>query len=98
MKEIVADEALIATRELYCGACGAYLREHCPGCTENVGFTWCKARSCCLENGRATCAASPTHANPKDCAFFHNVIARIFVFRSDRPQCIARIRQIGDGA
>jgi len=32
MKEIIADEKLVAKCGLYCGACGAYLKGRCPGC------------------------------------------------------------------
>ena len=51
MKEIISDPKLVAFCGLYCGACKAYLKERCPGCHDNEKATWCKVRTCCLENG-----------------------------------------------
>ncbi len=97
MKEIVADAALVAHCGLYCGACGAYRKDRCPGCHGNDGATWCKVRSCCIEHGIATCADCGEFQDPKDCGKFNNFVARIFgfVFRSDRAACIEQIRELG---
>ena len=97
MRDVVADVKLVGRCGLYCGACRAYLKGKCRGCAENVKATWCKVRACCEENGYATCADCWAHADPKECRKFHNVISRVigFVLRSDRPACIARIREVG---
>lgn len=39
MKQVVADPNLVAYCGLYCGACGAYLKERCPGCHSNAKAT-----------------------------------------------------------
>jgi len=67
MKPIVADVNLTAYCGLYCGGCGAYRRERCPGCHENKKRGWCKVRACCLENGYSTCADCRIVADPRDC-------------------------------
>lgn len=97
MKDIVADKALVAYCGLYCGACGAYLRDRCPGCHHNEKATWCKIRACCTENGFASCADCKEFDDPKQCRKFHNLLSRIFgfIFRSDRAKCIARIKEAG---
>lgn len=97
MQEIVNDPDLIAHCGLYCAACGAYLKSRCRGCRANVKATWCKIRTCCQENDRATCADCPDFTDPRECAKYHTMIARIigFVLRSDRAKCIARIHETG---
>jgi len=97
MREIVADKNLVAYCGLYCGACGSYLREGCPGCHDNAKAAWCKVRTCCGEHGYASCADCAEFTNPKDCKKFHNFMSRAFgfVFRSDRAACIECIRQRG---
>jgi hypothetical protein len=97
VKEIVADAALVACCGLYCGACGSYLRGRCPGCRLNERAGWCKVRACCLASGRADCAECPTHADPRECSKYHNLISRVFgfIFRSDRRKCVLRIREVG---
>lgn len=96
-REIRADAGLVARCGLYCGACGAYLKGRCPGCRENTKASWCKVRSCCDENGYASCAACPTHSDPAECAKFNNVIARVIgvVLNSDRRACVLKLRELG---
>ncbi len=91
------DPRLVAFCGLYCGACGQYKRGKCPGCAENVKAGWCKLRTCCQENGYATCAACTQVAEVRDCRKFDTVMARLFalIFRSDRPADIARIKEVG---
>ncbi len=97
MKDIVSDPALVACCGLYCGACKRYLKGRCPGCRENQKATWCKVRSCCMQDSLASCADCTRHANPNDCRKFDNFVARIFafVFRSNRAACIQQIRDLG---
>jgi hypothetical protein len=100
MKPIIADVNLVAHCGLYCGACGAHLRGRCPGCHENHKATWCKVRSCCMENGYSSCADCRTISDPADCKKYNNLISKLFglVFRSDRRACIVQIRQKGISA
>ena len=97
MKEIVADQGLVAYCGLYCGACGSYLRGRCLGCHENEKASWCKVRECCREAGLASCADCRTYSNPQDCQKFNNFFSKAigFVFRSDRRACIMQIREKG---
>lgn len=97
MKPIIADVNLVARCGLYCGACRAYRMGRCPGCHENEKATWCTVRSCCKENGFASCADCKTTPEPRDCKKFNNIVARIFglIFRSDRRACVLQIREKG---
>lgn len=97
MKQIASDPNLVAACGLYCGACPSYLKEKCQGCKKNESATWCKVRSCCLENKITTCAECKTFQDPRDCSKFHNFISRIigFFLRSDRRACVLQIRQKG---
>lgn len=97
MKPVVADPELIAACGLYCGACGAYLKERCPGCRENHRATWCAIRKCCQENRYANCAECAQVANVAECRKFNNFMSKIFgvLFRSNRAACIALIREQG---
>lgn len=97
MKPIASDAGLVAYCGLYCGACGAYLRDRCPGCHENQKAAWCRIRSCCRTKNYASCAECDEHKDPNDCRLFNNWIAKLFglVFRSDRAGCIRQIAEIG---
>lgn len=97
MKEITADSNLVAYCGLYCGACKGYLREKCKGCHENEKATWCKIRSCCINNQYFSCAECKEFSDPNDCKMFNNFIAKIFalIFRSNRAGCINQIKEIG---
>jgi len=97
MKDIVADPSLVAHCGLYCGACRAYLKGRCPGCHENSRASWCKVRSCCMEQGLATCADCTEFPDPMDCRKYNNFMAKLFgfIFRSDRAACIRQIREVG---
>ena len=97
MREIVADPNLVAYCGLYCGACGSYLKDRCPGCHENERATWCKVRSCCIEHEFASCAVCEEFSDPMDCSKYNNFMAKIFgvIFRSDRAACIRQIGELG---
>ena len=100
MEPIAASADLVAYCGLYCGACGRYRKGRCEGCRENARAGWCKVRSCCIENGWASCADCETYTDLHQCGKFHNVFSRIigFVLNSDRHKCIDRIREIGPAA
>jgi hypothetical protein len=97
MREITANAALVAKCGLYCGACKAYLKERCPGCAGATSRGWCPVRACCLERGYASCADCAEFPDPRQCRKFYSAMARLFsfVFRSDRPACIAAIKAAG---
>ena len=99
MKEIVADQNLVAKCGLYCGACKRYLNDKCPGCAENEKASWCGVRKCTLEQGYASCADC-TLKPIEECKEFNSLMARLFgfIFRSDRKASITRIKQIGPEA
>jgi hypothetical protein len=97
MREIVADTGLVAYCGLYCGACGAYLKERCPGCHKNEKAGWCKIRACCMEKAIASCAQCKEFSDPEDCNKFNNIVSKLFamVFKSNRPACIEQIKSAG---
>ncbi|UCG88529.1 MAG: DUF3795 domain-containing protein [Gemmatimonadota bacterium] len=97
MSEIVADPKLVAFCGLYCGACKLYLKGRCPACHENAKATWCKIRTCCLENDYSSCAACTEFEDPKDCRKFHNLFSKVisFLLRSDRRACVLQIKELG---
>ncbi|MCL5260691.1 MAG: DUF3795 domain-containing protein [Gammaproteobacteria bacterium] len=97
MKEIIVDDKLIAMCGLYCGACKRYLKGACPGCRENLKATWCKVRTCCLENSFSCCADCQKFADYNQCKKLNNFISKIFafIFGSDRIGSILRIKKIG---
>ncbi|MBT4089219.1 MAG: DUF3795 domain-containing protein [Deltaproteobacteria bacterium] len=97
MKKIEVDVKNVAFCGLYCGACKKYLNGKCDGCQGNEKASWCKVRSCCLENGYQSCADCKTYADPNDCKMYDNFMARLFgfIFRSDRQACIGYIKKEG---
>lgn len=99
VKTPVNDPALIAACGLYCGSCSRYLKDKCPGCRDNTKAAWCKIRSCVQEQGLGSCAGCKT-ADYTRCRTFNNPIGKVFafIFRSNRPACVARIREVGPQA
>jgi len=97
MKEIALNESLVSKCGLYCGACRAYLKEKCKGCKDNAKATWCKVRSCCLENDYSSCAECQEHTDPAACGKFNNIISKAFglIFNSDRRAGIMMIHRDG---
>lgn len=97
MREIVVNPDLIAKCGLYCAACRAYLKERCPGCTENQKASWCKVRICCLDHGYKSCADCTEFRDVRECKKFNNFMSKLFavIFRSDRPACIEAVRATG---
>jgi hypothetical protein len=97
MPDLQPSSALVAACGLYCGACKAYLAHRCKGCRDNDKATWCTVRSCCEEQGIASCASCPTHADARQCGKFDTAMASLFglLFNSDRGKCIDQIRREG---
>lgn len=100
MKQITADEKLVAKCGLYCGACGAYLKGRCPGCAGNGKAAWCKVRACCGERNYGSCAECADFERYEDCGKLNNLISRVISLftRSDRPASLARIKKAGRAA
>lgn len=97
MKEIIVDKNLVSMCGLYCGSCPKYLKEKCPGCEGYEKATWCKIRSCCLNNGYTSCADCKAYTDVMDCSKFNNFFSRIigFILRSDRKAGISMIKEKG---
>lgn len=98
MKNIEADQRLIAACGLYCGACRKYLVGKCRGCHGNEKASWCGIRTCVRRRGYGSCAECASDVT--DCSTYSNFIGRLFAFllRSDRPACIRYIREHGPQA
>ena len=97
MKTITADMKLIAACGLYCGACGKYLEEKCPGCKENAKASWCQVRACCQKEEIPSCADCRQIGQESACKKYNNFMAKMFglIFRSDRRACVTLIRAKG---
>ena len=97
MKDVVADQSLVAYCGLYCGACGRYLKGDCPGCHENAKATWCKIKSCCGEHSYATCADCKEHPDPTGCKQYTSLMAKVMslLMNSNRPAGVLKIRELG---
>jgi len=81
---------------LYCSNCYKFKNAKCPGCYQNSKATWCKVRTCCINNNYKSCAECQ---NPgiETCKKFNNPIAKLFgyVFNSDRAAGIQLIKEEG---
>jgi hypothetical protein len=97
MKTITADTQLVAACGLYCGACGQYLQEKCPGCKGNDKASWCKVRSCTQKKGIQSCADCKDFPKAAECKDFNNFMSKVFglIFRSDRQACVTMIQAKG---
>jgi hypothetical protein len=97
MNNIKNDVKFVAFCGLYCASCKKFTDGKCPGCAENTKASWCKIRSCCIENNYASCADCKEFKDPMQCKKFNNIIAKIFgfVFKSDRAACISLIKEKG---
>ena len=93
-QDLVIDKNLIAFCGLYCGTCSKYKKGKCPGCKENIKASWCKIRTCNMDNNFENCTQC-TLTKPEDCKKLNNAIGKIFelVFRTDR---LASLRYIND--
>jgi len=89
----VIDENLVAYCGLYCGSCAKYMKGNCPGCKENTKATWCKIRTCNIENGFKNCS----HCNMEGISE-NNTIGKVFalIFKTDRPASLKFIEQHGE--
>jgi len=97
VRELVAEQSLVAYCGLFCGACGAYRKGRCPGCAGNDKASWCKIRGCCRQKNIGSCAECLEFPGVMECKKFNNLMSKIFaaLFKSDRSACIRQIREIG---
>ena len=95
-QKIISDKYLIAKCGLYCAACTSFLKCNCLGCNENVKATWCKVRSCCIENDYFSCSDCKM-IDLKSCNKYNNFVSKTISFftRSDRSACIKKISEMG---
>ena len=104
MKPVINSRHLIGACGLYCGACGKFRREECPGCL-NLDFrklrrSRCRIRRCCTSKLFHTCAECTSHQDVRHCKIYHSPMNRLrgFLLNSDRPACIRFIRERGEEA
>ena len=97
MKEVIVDKTLVAKCGLYCAACPKFLKQKCQGCDTCEKATWCKVRSCCIENNYASCAECKEFENPADCKKYNTFMMKVFefIFNSNRTACVQLIKEIG---
>ena len=96
MEQTTQTMELIAFCGLFCAECPKYARGKCPGCRENTKASWCKIRTCGLENGIANCSECKSEGI-EECKIYNNAIGKVFsiLFNSDRHACIRMIKQDG---
>ena len=87
---IKEDKGLVAYCGIYCGSCKKYISNKCLGCSKNEKASWCKIRSCCIENKYSSCADCKEFNTPDECKKFNNLMAKLFsvLFNSNRSKCI----------
>lgn len=97
MKEIIEDQALVAYCGLYCGACKIYLWGKCPGCMKNERASWCKVRTCCINNKYRTCSDCKIEDTISNCTKLVNPISKIIslILGSNRVACLNKIKETG---
>lgn len=89
-------EPIIAYCGLYCSNCRKYKNGKCPGCQKNTKASWCKIRTCNINQSFNSCAecSSP---GVKQCKVFNNPVSKLFafVFNSDREATINLLNNNG---
>ena len=101
-KQIIADENLISFCGFYCGACPKFLKGQCKGCKGStpecaVGYSACKVRPCCLDNGYSSCADCKKFDSVRDCKVYNPLMIRFgqFITRTNRRKGIEMIKEKG---
>jgi len=91
------NKELVSYCGLYCGSCKKFVSGKCSGCFNNEKATWCKIRTCCIENNYSSCADCKEFDNIMECKKFNNFFSKImtFIFKSDRYSSIGFIKQHG---
>ena len=101
-KQLLADEKLISYCGFYCGACPKYQKGQCSGCKGDApdcakGYSACKVRPCCLDNGYSSCADCQKYESVRECKDYNPLMIRFgqFVSRTNRRKGIEMIREKG---
>jgi len=101
-KQIITDKNLISYCGFYCGACPKFLKGQCKGCKGNtpecaVGYSACKVRPCCLDNGYSSCADCKKYDSVKDCKDYNPLMIQFgqFITRTNRRKGIEMIKDKG---
>lgn len=86
-------QELVSYCGLYCGNCKKFKKGKCQGCQSNSSATWCKVRTCNIDNKYKSCADC-IYPGINDCKKFNNPLAKLFglVFNSDRAASIQMIK------
>jgi len=89
-------EKLVSFCGLYCGNCNKFKKGKCVGCADNTKATWCKIRTCCLENSFKSCAEC-SDPGIQLCKKFNNPIGILFgvIFNSDRAAGLQLVKDEG---
>src|ERR1035438_2622915 len=97
MRLMIADPTLVAACGLYCGSCGAYLKEECGGCLQSEEKLACGVRKCVIQKGMATCAHCGTHPEAMDCKKYNSATSTAFgsLSHCGRPSCLEEVRVLG---
>jgi len=96
-KSIIVDPKLVAYCGLYCGTCSKFKNGKCDGCAANEKATWCKIRTCNIENNFTNCSQC-TITTPEDCKKLNNAIGKVFkfIFKTDRLASLQYIKNSGE--
>jgi len=97
--EAIQNSDLVAYCGLYCGTCKSYRKGKCSGCAKNEKATWCKIRTCNIDNEYANCTKC-TLIDRAECKKLNNPIGKVFefVFRTDRQKSLQFIQDKGSKA
>ncbi|MBN2347579.1 MAG: DUF3795 domain-containing protein [Bacteroidales bacterium] len=97
MQQLKEKADLVAACGLYCGGCPRHVKGKCPGCFKNEKLTWCKIKTCVIENNYQSCADCTQFENVTDCKKFNNFMNKAFelIFNSNRNLCISKIKEMG---
>ena len=88
---------LIAYCGLYCGACGKYVKELCPGCIDNKKTSLCAVKNCCINKKIASCAECADFIDKSACLKLNGPVSKIIYFftDSDRLKCLKMLSELG---
>ena len=94
---------LISYCGFYCESCPKFTKNQCNGCKGDdpkcaVGYSSCKVRPCCIENGFSTCAECNKFESVKDCKIYNPLLIRFgqFITRTSRRKGIELIKKVGE--
>ncbi len=93
---ITYDVNLVASCGLYCGSCKKYMNKKCGGCIKNEKASWCKIRTCTIEQEITNCSECKL-TSIQSCNKLNNTIGKVFkfIFKTDRLASLEYITQHG---